>query len=30
MRSHTYSIEERDKQIVIETLQKMIEKIREY
>ncbi|MGM1430186.1 hypothetical protein ACS126_13075 [Sphingobacterium lactis] len=30
MRSHTYSIEERDKQIVIETLQKMIEKIKEY
>lgn len=30
MRSHTYSIEERDKQIAIETLQKMIEKIQEY
>jgi len=30
MRSHTYSIEERDKQVVIETLQKMIEKIKEY
>ena len=30
MRSHTYSIEERDKQIVIETLLKMIEKIKEY
>jgi len=30
MRSHTYSIEERDKQIVIETLQKMIDKIKEY
>lgn len=30
MRSHTYSIEERDKQIVIEILQKMIDKIKEY
>ena len=30
MRIHTYSIEERDKQIVIETLHKMIEKIKEY
>ena len=30
MRSHTYSIEERDKKIVIETLQNMIEKIKEY
>ena len=30
MRSHTYSIEERDKQVAIDTLQRMIEKIREY
>lgn len=30
MRSHTYSIEERDKEIVIETLERMIEKIKEY
>lgn len=30
MRSHTYSIEERDKEIAIDTLQKMIEKIKEY
>ena len=30
MRSHTYSIEERDKKIVIETLEQMIEKIRRY
>lgn len=30
MRSHTYSIEEKDKQIVIETLELMIEKIKEY
>ncbi|MET6998682.1 hypothetical protein [Chitinophaga defluvii] len=30
MRSHTYAMEERDKQVVIETLEKMIEKIKEY